>query len=104
MGSAMQVVENWSEITGSVVSREPADRAGYDVVAIEVERVGAVEGYRNLLADAEQTRLAVLVPRELAARHAIGPGDHIRCQVRVASTRQAFVHPEQLTVSRADCG
>jgi hypothetical protein len=97
----VQIIENWSEVSGVVRSRKAADREGFDLVAIAVDRVEPVPGYANLLEKAEGSELDVLMPEEIVASNKIGLGDAITCRVRLGNRRQAFVHREHITVRRA---
>ncbi len=99
---SVQIIENWSDITGKVRACEPSPNvAGFMAVEIAVEQVKAVEGFANLLGQAVGTNLMVLVPDELVKALAITAGDMITCRVRRANLERSFVHRNYVSVHRS---
>ena len=95
----VQAVENWACVAGRVVSlrdTEPApgvDAAVFAILSIAVERVSAVEGFRNLLTDFPGTTIAVRVRRAQIANIGSLVGRSFRVPVAVAGPATLFVHP-----------
>ena len=95
----MQIIENWSDINGTVRSSlQPPHIDGFIEVEILVEKVDSVEGFANLLEQMEGKSLFVLVPEELVRSLDIAPGDTIECRVRRAGLDQSFVHRNRISV------
>jgi hypothetical protein len=95
----VQILENWSEISGTVRSREPSpDMPNFARVTIAVKQVTPVAGVANMLERVDGTDIVVHVPRELVASLSIAPGDVIRCRVRRAAHNRMFVHGEHVSV------
>lgn len=62
----MQVVENQTELVGTIVSRERhPELSGYDVVAVKVHKATPVEGKADLLSQMVGTELPVTLRRAL---------------------------------------
>lgn len=84
----MQVVENWSRVTGRVVSwTPPPDEAGAGELVVEVSRVepvprGGGQCWPNLLGNAVGRALRVRVPPSAAASLRAAPGAGIALDVR----------------------
>ncbi|HEU4388180.1 MAG TPA: hypothetical protein VFV34_10305 [Blastocatellia bacterium] len=97
----VQIVENWSDIEGEVKASHPSDVPGSVSIRILVTKVSSVEGFSNLLADAEGTTVEVNAPEDLASDRGVRAGVTIRCRVRRAGPKNIFLHPEQLVVSNA---
>jgi hypothetical protein len=94
----MQVAENWSRVTGRVVSWTPPkgdDEPGELVV--DVERVEPVKGHRNLLEKAAGTSLRIRVPPSAAATLAAAAGASIAIDVRRGrEPGVVFANPEKI--------
>jgi len=96
---ATRVIENWSDIFGTVeMLHDAADIKEYVEVQVEVERVETVDGYANLLADAEGQAIGIYVEKQQAQALRVQPGDAIYCRVRRTSPTRAFAHRKHLTV------
>ena len=96
---SVQIIENWSDVTGTVRSCRPSPSiAGFVEVEIAVEQVNAVEGFANLLEHTAGKNLVVLVPEELVKSLNITRGDRIACRVRRATLDRAFVHRNYISV------
>ncbi len=94
------IVENWSDLTGRVLSCRPAEApAGFLVAEIAASRIDPVEGFPNLLAGAAGRTLDVLVPADLASGAGLVPGALVRCRVRRGGPKRIFVHREHFRVS-----
>jgi hypothetical protein len=96
----VQIVENWSRITGCVERWQPADRPdGSGALTVRVERVEEVvrpagQAYPNLLAGCEGRVIQIEVPAIVASRLDIKPGDRVEVQVRRGrSPEQLFARP-----------
>ena len=100
--TSVQIVENWSDVTGVVRSYQPAaDTIGFMAVELTVQKVSPVEGFTNLLEQLEGKSLVVLMPEELVKPLNIGLGDIITCRVRRAGTNRVFVHRDHLSIQPA---
>jgi hypothetical protein len=98
----MQIIENWSDIKGIVRSLRPSPTvSGFVEVELLVNKVNPVEGFANLLSDAEGKSLVVLIPEELVKSLHIDPGDVIECRVRRANLDRSFVHRNHISVHHA---
>ncbi len=97
---AVSIIENWSEISGTVVSVTPSlELGGFESVEIAVEDVKDVPGFPNLLTDAAGKNLMVLMPADLVSRLAIHAGQRITCRVRRGGPDKVFVNIEHVDVS-----
>jgi hypothetical protein len=95
----VQIVENWSDITGSVHSCNPSEAvAGFTEVIVAVERVSPVAEFPNLLTDRAGGRLTVLMPGELVLSLGVAPRKRLSCRVRRAGRDRVFVHREHVAV------
>lgn len=95
----MQIIENWSDISGTVLSLQPSPSvSGFIEVELQVEKVNPVEGFANLLGDWEGKPLVVLIPEELVRSLDIRPGNAIECRVRRANLDRSFVHRNHISV------
>jgi hypothetical protein len=89
----VQVVENRSEVTGTVVRIAPHERlAGQSVVTLKLSKVAAVDAYANVLSEAEGTTVDIVMrDAEVHARR-IAKGDTVTWIVkRTTPTSVAFV-------------
>jgi hypothetical protein len=76
----VHVVENRTDLEGVVLSRAPdRERAGYDVVDIDVRRATPVAGYADLLSSRAGGHLAVRIRRDLLPGGRL-EGAAIRCR------------------------
>jgi hypothetical protein len=97
---AVQIIENWSRITGIVQSLQPSTELDeFMVVDVEVQSVEPVEGFPNLLKEAFGKILAIHVPETLVVEAGIKVFDHIECRVRMAGFNRVFVHREYVQVT-----
>jgi hypothetical protein len=96
---AVQIIENWSRIGGTVLRVEPApDYATFVLAQVQVDSVEPVAGFANLLVDATGQTLPVLIPSNLVSRLGLRVGSRIRARVRRASLKRIFAHAEEVTV------
>jgi hypothetical protein len=95
----VSIVENWTDLKGTVQAREAGELPGFVTATVAVEETSPVEGFRNLLPDASGARLRVLVPEPLAETKGLSAGSVIEARVRRSSLDRVFVHPERLEVS-----
>jgi hypothetical protein len=80
----VQVVENRTDLEGVVLSRAPdRERAGYDILDIDVRRATPVEGYADLLSSRVGEHLAVGFRRGLLPGGQL-EGAAIRCRAFLA--------------------
>lgn len=100
--TSVQIVENWSDITGEVRSYQPSpDVTGFMAVELDVEKVSPVEGFPNLLEHLKGKSLVVFMPEELVKPLNINLGDTIACRVRRAALDRVFVHWDYLSLQHS---
>ncbi len=93
----VQVVENRTDLEGVVLSRATdRERAGYDIVDIEVRRATPVNGYADLLSSRVDGHLALTVKRDLLPGGQL-KGSAIRCRAFLAGP--GVVLAENLSVT-----
>jgi hypothetical protein len=106
-GSMAQIIENWADISGTVISVQPAeDRQDYTVVVVQVDGVEAVPAspgagtayFPNLLADAQGSSMSVLFPNSVVQQHGVRAGVRITCRIRKIPGG-AFVHPDHIVIT-----
>jgi hypothetical protein len=93
----VQAIENWADLAGTVRAVKPAageSRMGQ--LVIQVERSDDVEGYPNLLANAQGEELAVAVRSERLDELAPAPGARVRLRAQRASPTVVVAHPESV--------
>ena len=102
----MQIIENWSRLSGRVEAWEPPRLAGEPgTLTIAVERVedvitGDGSAHRNLLSDAAGTSVQVIVPARAAERLAPRPGWTVVVEVRRGKYREpVFAHPTRIVLT-----
>ncbi|MBZ0114895.1 MAG: hypothetical protein K8J08_20710 [Thermoanaerobaculia bacterium] len=92
----VQIVENWSDLTG-VVQAVRAEATGDRVtVTVGVDSAAPVEEFAHLLADAVGTEIDVSMPASLVAEQEVTVGGAIRFRVRRASAGRNYVHKKFL--------
>lgn len=96
---SVQIIENWSRITGIVRTLQPSTALeGFMIAGVEVEQVVPVEGYPNLLEGAEGLILPIHIPGELAEQLKMKELDRIVCRVRRAGPDRYFVHRQEIAI------
>ena len=89
-----QVIENLTQLVGTIVARQPHPRlADYDLVTLDVERAEPVDGKANLLEAAAGSRLEVAIRSALLGAAAAGVRLHLRAK-RTLDGAMAEPHPE----------
>jgi len=97
---AVQIIENWSKVTGIVQSLQPsAEVVKFMLIFVEVQSVEPVEGFPNLLKDAVGKILAIHLPETLAEELGVTALDRIECRVRQGGPNRYFVHRDDITVT-----
>jgi hypothetical protein len=95
----VQIIENWSEINGVVLSAEPStDVHDFMAVTVAVDHVTALDGFANLLTDVAGKQIVMLVPQELFSALDVKQGSVITCWVRKAGLNRIFVHRQHISV------
>jgi hypothetical protein len=102
---SVAMIENWSNILGlDQTVGAYQELSGFDRVELLVEHVEPVEGYPDLvatyLAEADEQRLAVLMPVEIVTQYEITEGMLVECRVRRAGLDRMFVHRDYVLVRR----
>ena len=99
----VQIVENWGELTGTVEAiGASAKGPEHLTVTLDVDAVGDVEGYPNLLSVEPGELVAVIIRREALERSGVVVGDHVRGRVRKATPFELFADREGFVRSRRD--
>ena len=95
----MQVVENWSDIEGELLSHRPNSVAqGFVELRIRVKKIKDVHGFRNLIDGSEGSTIEVNAPEDLVRDVDLTKGKTVRCRVRRAGPHNIFVHPEHFSL------
>jgi hypothetical protein len=95
----MQIIENWTGIVGIVESiHSESGSAKLIAVKLKVTRASSVEGFQNLLADAEGRIITVQVPQQIFKKFHLQPGMVVSCRVRRAGANRFFLHPDHFSV------
>jgi hypothetical protein len=93
----VQMVENWSDLTGEVVAWHPSSPvAGFGIAEVKVRSTAPVGTFPDLLKDAVGETVRIYVPTAAAARLNLTPGATLRSRVRKAGPQSIFVHPEHV--------
>lgn len=91
----VQIVENWSDLTGDVVAWQPTSTlSGFGIAEVRVRNMAPVGRFPNLLRDTIGDTVKIYVPTAAAARLNLSPGARVRFRVRKAGPTSIFVHPE----------
>jgi hypothetical protein len=81
----VQMIENWADIDGKLVSSEWEDQVGnYCSVRVHIDKVKGVRGFANLLQDAIDSEIKVYVPLDRTKAIQVYNGRHIRWRVSLA--------------------
>lgn len=95
---SVQIIENWTEIHGTVRSVAPStDVREFVAVTVAVDRATTLEGFANLLTDVVGKEITVLIPEELARSLDIKQGSVITCRVRKAGSNRIFAHRQHIS-------
>lgn len=96
---SVQMIENWSQIEGTVQEIRPeTELEGFSAVEIMVQEVRPVEGFAHLLEGVEGSELEVIFPDELISTLGIEPDVHIAVRARRAGLERVFAHREHVRV------
>jgi hypothetical protein len=93
------IVENWSDLSGTVREVATADAGGLASVVLDVDKVAAVAGYKNLLDEVADTTVRISVRDDALRRTELKPGDHVVCRTRTAGPGRLFAHPDHPEVT-----
>lgn len=93
----VQIVENWTDLSGDVVTWQPSSTlTGFGIAEVRVRGAAPVASFPNLLHDATGNTVRVYVPTAAAARLNLSPGARVRFRVRKGGPRAIFAHPEHV--------
>ena len=96
---AVSIIENWSDITGTVQSVSPSIALQeFAEVKVEVSEVRDVDGFPNLLKTAAGQPLTITMSKAKALSMNVTAGKSISCRVRKAGPNRTFVHPDLIEV------
>jgi hypothetical protein len=93
----VQVIENWTDVTGKVKSAKPAaDVAEHLKVEFQVTSAAAVASFANLLGDTANKTVVVYVRVGTAAASRVQSADKepIRLRIRKGGPNRNFAHPD----------
>ena len=82
----------------SVASAE--DLAAFAAVVLEVKKVGSVDDFPNLLADAAGQKLTVYCRESAVTQLGLVPGMQLACRARLAARQRVFVDEESLRLKK----
>ncbi len=78
-----QIIENWAEIIGILISILPAEQyPGFVELNVRVETVAEIEGYKNLIAIEEPNIISILVKAPKFENLEVTPDHTIHLRVR----------------------
>ena len=96
----MQIVENWSNITGEVKDHHPSKSVdGFTTLKIAVKDVKPVNNFSNLLKEASGKTIEVNVPNDIVNSSELKPGAVVSGQVRRAGLNNIFAHPDRFRIN-----
>lgn len=91
------VIENWTDVIGSVVELADSQYDDMTTVSLEVEDAVSVPGYDNLLLEEVGSLLDVEIPSEVVDDQVLAPDMRIAVRVRRdPQTNRAFAAPDQV--------
>jgi len=96
----VRMVTNWADLSGLVVGIRPSETSDLVDVEIEVESLGTVDAFPNLFRESAGDVVTIKMPAALATERGISEGVRVECQVRRGGPKDAFVHPDRITVRR----
>ena len=95
-----RVIENWADVTGSVLGTRPGQSEKFLELNLQIESADDVKGVANLVAPLLGQTLWVNIPNELVQSLGVQVGDIVQARVRRVTAELAFVHNEFVTVHR----
>jgi len=92
----VQIVENWSRVTGTVEAFAPSgDPQRPGVLSLRISAVCPVEPFADLMAGWEGRTIEVPVPASLLPRLDLVPGRSVTLRLRRGGPTAVFSHPEE---------
>lgn len=92
----VQIVENWSRVTGTVESFTPSeDPQDPGRLRLRITSVQPVEPFANLMAGYEGRVVDISVPATLLSRLSLAPGRSVTLRLRRGGPTGVFGHPEE---------
>lgn len=93
----VQPVENWADVSGSVVQlHELAEDDPFVEAEIHVDAVMPVPGFANLFAWAPGQQIRVRIPRDHAHRLGLETGQWLECRVQKSGPQQVYTDTEHI--------
>jgi hypothetical protein len=89
---AVQIRENWADVTGKIVSIRPSDHE-YDVIDVKIQDASDVPSVPNLFGQRVGKVVTVEMPQVAVAAAHLEEGGVIKARLRLASPSVAFAHP-----------
>lgn len=95
----VQMIENWSHISGTVVAFHPQSKLeDYAAIEVEIQVVTPVKDFPNMLAGAVGETITIFLPAKLAQELDVKPGAQITGRVRKAGLEQYFAHRHHIAI------
>lgn len=90
----VQVIENWTCVTGTVVSVSPEPGDGRLHLKLRIERKEAVKGYPELLHSSPGEIVDIALPPSIKDENALHTGETVTLQVKITRGPKLFAHPD----------
>ena len=95
----MQVVENYADIRGKIVSAAPhATHGGFAEMEIELSQADSVAAFPNLFADRVGTTLKVNIPNDQLDSLQTLAGRQVSARIKLSGPNTAFAQPASVTI------
>ena len=90
----VQAVENWTCVTGKVLSVTPDPEDGRLRLQLRLEHSRNISGFPDLLRSKPGDVISIALPPPVKDPKSLIPGDSISLTVRIARGPQLFAHPD----------
>jgi hypothetical protein len=90
----VQAVENWTCVTGKVLSVTPGEGDGRLHMQLRIDHTRSVEKFPDLMKSGPGDVVAIALPLSLQDPKALHTGDTITLTVRLARGPKLFAHPD----------
>ncbi len=75
------IIENWTLLSGEILTLEPWTKPGKLALGIKVNEVQDVAGEKNLLSNTAGTTLTVVIAEDIAKKAGAKPGKLLKARV-----------------------
>jgi hypothetical protein len=90
----VQAVENWTCVTGKVLSLKHDPETGRLLVNLRLETTKPVKGFADLLRAVAGDTVAIALPAEFKAEKLLREGETVTIPARLARGPKMFAHPD----------